>query len=507
LSLRNRRAARDGLAVIGTYEDRALSGASLHGRQGLAALMQDAADRRLDVVIVEELERLARDEEDLPAIYKRLTFHGVDIVTVHEGKADRLRVGIRAVIGAMYLNDLQHKVRRGMAGVVRSGRHAGGRAYGYRPVPGKPGELAILEPEAAVVRRIFSEYVAGRTPREIAAALNRDRVPPPRGTRWNASTINGNRSRGHGMLLNEIYAGRIVWNKVRMIKDPDTGKRVSRPNPADQHQAIDVPELRIVDEETFRIAQAIKQSHGQHPAHHARKPARLLSGLLKCGCCGGGMPARNRDRYGRMRVQCAAVSESGTCDNHRTFYLDAIEDKVIKGLRTQLDRPELLAAYVKTYNAERRRLAAAAVADRGKMERRLAEVKRGLKRLAQAIAEGRDSEQLGEEMAELAAERDRLREQLAATPEAPQVIALHPTAIESYQATIERLRDRLGAPDAITEFRKLVAAVTVHPHGPRGFELEIKGRLAELTGSDAFPKVCRGSLVAEEGLEPPTHGL
>jgi len=222
LPIRQRSVISESHGKNAPIEDRALSGASLHGRQGLAALMQDAANHRFDVVIVEELERLARDEEDLPAIYKRLTFHGVDIVTVHEGKADRLRVGIRAVIGAMYMNDLQHKVRRGMAGVVRSGRHAGGRAYGYRPVPGKPGELAILEPEAAVVRRIFSEYVAGRTPREIAAVLNRERVPPPRGTRWNASTINGNRSRGHGMLLNEIYAGRIVWNKVRMIKDPDT---------------------------------------------------------------------------------------------------------------------------------------------------------------------------------------------------------------------------------------------------------------------------------------------
>lgn len=51
-----------------------------------------------------------------------------------------------------------------------------------------------------------------------------DRIAAPRGTRWNASTINSNNARGHGMLLNELYAGRIVWNKVRMVKDPTTGQ-------------------------------------------------------------------------------------------------------------------------------------------------------------------------------------------------------------------------------------------------------------------------------------------
>jgi hypothetical protein len=64
---------------------------------------------------------------------------------------------------------------------------------------------------------------------------------PPQGVRWNASTIHRQRSRGNGMLLNEIYIGQIVWNKVRMIKDPTTGKRVSRPNPASQHKRVEAP--------------------------------------------------------------------------------------------------------------------------------------------------------------------------------------------------------------------------------------------------------------------------
>jgi site-specific DNA recombinase len=73
-----------------------------------------------------------------------------------------------------------------MSGVIRDGRHAGGRAYGYRPVLSKPGELLIDVDEAAIVREIFESYVGDRTPREIAAALNKRKVSPPRGRYWTA---------------------------------------------------------------------------------------------------------------------------------------------------------------------------------------------------------------------------------------------------------------------------------------------------------------------------------
>jgi len=88
----------------------------------------------------------------LPASGSALQFIGIEIRAVHEGKADAIQVGVRGLVGALYLQDLAHKVRRGMTGVIRDGRHAGGRAYGYRPIAGKPGEMEIVPEEAAVIR-------------------------------------------------------------------------------------------------------------------------------------------------------------------------------------------------------------------------------------------------------------------------------------------------------------------------------------------------------------------
>jgi hypothetical protein len=137
----------------------------------------------------------------------------------------------------MFIGNVRAQVRRGMAGLIERGLHPGGRAYGYCAVAGDPGKLKRVEAEATIIRRIFLSYINGKTPREIAKELNEEKVPPPRGRFWAASSINGNRQRFNGILQNPLYAGRVIWNRVRMVKDPTSGRRVSRLNP--QHGWIE----------------------------------------------------------------------------------------------------------------------------------------------------------------------------------------------------------------------------------------------------------------------------
>src|SRR4029079_13856462 len=96
------------------------------------------------------------------------------------------------------------------------------------------GLLDIVEAEAQIIQRIFQSYINGKTPREIAKELNAENVPPPRGRYWRASTINGSRQRMNGILQNSLYSGEVIWNRVKMVKDPSTGRRVSRINPREE---------------------------------------------------------------------------------------------------------------------------------------------------------------------------------------------------------------------------------------------------------------------------------
>ena len=54
------------------------------------------------------------------------------------------------------------------------------------------------------MRRIYREYLAGRSPKAIVTDLNREGIPSPRGGKWNASTLNGNRKRANGILSNSL---------------------------------------------------------------------------------------------------------------------------------------------------------------------------------------------------------------------------------------------------------------------------------------------------------------
>jgi site-specific DNA recombinase len=221
--------ARENFEVIAVYQDAAISGASTVNRPGFLRLMRDAAGRKFDIVIAEDIDRISRDQADYHTAVRKLEFLGIEIHTI-AGRVGRIEGSVRALLAQMYIDSVAGKTRRGLLGVLRDGRHAGGRSYGYRPVPGEPGKLAIVESEATVVRRIFTLYASGKSPREIARILNHEAIPGPRGGVWNTSTINGSRKRANGVLGNSLYIGRYVWNRQTFRKDPDTGCRTSRAN-------------------------------------------------------------------------------------------------------------------------------------------------------------------------------------------------------------------------------------------------------------------------------------
>ena len=509
-------AAQRGWTIAAVFADRAASGASVHGRPDYGRMLIGALEGQFDIILCEDLDRLSRNLADTARLYERAGFLGLKIWTVADGEITDMHVGLRGTMSAMFLKNLALKVRRGMAGVIRDGRHAGGRAYGYRPRPGRPGELEIVPDEAAVIRRIFERYLAGETPRAIAGVLNSEGVAPPRGIAWNASTINGNRARGHGILLNAIYTGRLVWNRVRMVKDPDTGKRVSRVNPEAEWQIVEAPDLQIIDDATFEAVAARKAKRAQSTRQENRSPRHLLSGLLRCGCCGAGMSVKDRD-HGRVRIICSRAKESRSCTNGRSFYLDRIEAAVVGGIREQLVDQEGIRYYVKVYNEERQRLAADLINNRASLERALARAEGELQRTIDLAIKGIIGEQdAAARLPALRAERDRVAADLASAEQPPNIVSLHPTILTKYQEQVEALAATInagsetGSAASKTALRDLIETVTIQPiAGTREVDVVVKGHLAALIGGNAFPTFTRSGdgMVAGEGLEPPTRGL
>lgn len=458
-------AASQGYLVVASYDDQAVSGASTVNRLGLGRMMRDARERAFDVVICEALDRLSRDQADLANIRKQLNFLEIGISTVQDGVVGAMHIGLKGLMGEMFLADLAQKTHRGLRARVNAGASGGGRSYGYELVAGQVGALQVVESEAAVVRRVFSEYLAGRTPRQIVGGLNAEGIPGPRGGKWNASTINGSRERQNGILQNRLYAGEIVWNRQRFIKDPSTGKRVSRPNPESEWIRQPVPQLAILGRDLFDAAQERKAERGAVHPSHSRKPKHLLSGLVKCGCCGAGYTVLYRDRLG-----CSGVRERGDCTNRTIVARVEVEQRVLQALHTRLAAPELVAEYVRTYHEERRALAAQNRSTRHDRQRRLDDLTRQIDRALDLLLSDHAPDGLMLRIKGMEAEAKALKAGLTAIDAVDQPITMHPAAAGKYarivadlQKHVEGMKAGEPAERVITEVRKLIDRIVIEP--------------------------------------------
>jgi site-specific DNA recombinase len=515
-------AARQGWIVAQEFTDHAVSGATLL-RAGFQALMRDALDGRFDVVLAEALDRFSRDQEDTAGLFKRLTFAGVNIVTLAEGDITHLHVGLKGTMNALFLKDLADKTRRGLRGRVELGKSGGGLCYGYKVTrAGHQGEMTtgereIVSPEAEVIRRIFRDYAAGVSPKALAKRMNGERCSGPNGKAWNPSTIHGNPTRGTGILNNELYVGRLVWNRLRYVKDPDTGRRVSRPNPPSQWVTTDVPHLRIVDDELWNQVKArqavmrrVAAKGDPKQFNRARRPKYLFSGLTACAECGGGYVM-----YWRDRLACFGARSRGTCTNRLTISRQEVEERVLVALRDKLMRRDLFEDFCREYVHElnRLRMEHRAGVTHGRAE--LAGVEREIRKLIQAIKDGVSALSIKDELLSLEARKAELQSRLNA-PEMPEL--LHPHMAHVYREKVGSLclaleseESRVGAVEAI---RALIEAIVLEPDGDK-LRITLKGDLAGMLSAardtkrspDTGDLMVQIKLVAGGGFEPPTFGL
>ena len=405
-------AEQQGWRVVESYADHAISGSSLL-RPGIQGLLTDAAASKFDVILAEALDRLSRDQEDIAGLYKRMRFAGVRIVTLSEGEVSNLHVGLKGTMNALFLQDLADKTRRGLRGRIEAGKSGGGLCYGYDVIKrvdenGEPirGDRKMNEAEAAIVRRIFEEYAVGHSSRTIAHKLNAEGVPGPAGRNWGPSTIHGNRRRGTGILNNELYIGRLVWNRLRYVKDPDTGKRISRLNPESKWIVQEVPALRIIDQGLWDQAKARqsaleiepKTKPSGKPLVDRRRPRYLFSGLIRCAGCGGGFSMISQSLLG-----CSTARNKNTCDNRLTIKREAVEQRILTALRERLMEPALFAEFCKEFTKEMNRLRMEASASLAGKRAELARIERQLQKLLEALLDDGDSKTIVRNMRALEA--------------------------------------------------------------------------------------------------------
>ena len=327
-----------------------------------------------------------------------------------------------------------------------------------------------------------------------------------------------------------MYVARLVWNRLSYAKDPETGKRRSRPNADDAVIAIEAPELAIVprelwdavkarqaglDEKTAAKKEANPSADAPIPFWSKRRPRYLFSGLMCCSVCGGGFSKISEAHFG-----CSTARNKGgtACANRLTIRRDALEAIVMDGLRSRLMDPALFKVFAEEFAAEWNRLQSEAGANLSRIRNERDRVCRQIDRLVDALADGQPAARLTEKLRELERRRLELERELETT--AAPAPRLHPNIAEAYRRKVEELHAALMADDAGPArelIRGLVEAIVLVPEDRR-LRVEVRGELAailRLSGC-ANEKAPAGSpellveqikMVAGAGFEPAAFRL
>ncbi len=261
---------------------------------------------------------------------------------------------------------------------------------------------------------------------------------------------------------------------------------MARPNPKDLWEIVEVPEFRIIDDDLWEAVKRrqqglsfdIRRDDSGNALNRVHRRKFLLSGLLKCGCCGGGFTIVAQDRYG-----CATRRSKGTCTNNATVSRQDIEARVFEGLKQRLLAPELVREFIRAFQEEANRLAAEREQQYKADRLQLESVERKIAGIVAAVEAGNYSRALGERLAELERQQELLRARLKEPPAS--VVRLHPRLAEVYAEKIEDLERSLNEPDIKEEaadvLRSLIDRIELQPSSEgKGVGAVLYGDLAEI---------------------------
>lgn len=335
------------------FSDAAISGSTMH-REGLRALLAAAEGEEFDLLVMEGLDRLSRSLADCARIAEILRFHNISIWTIHEGYIGPLHIGVKGAMNEISLADMKDRVRRGHRARALAGYAITSLCYGYRVVRGVVddknrtvnGVREIVPEQAAVIKRIFDDYVSGQSVRSIVKALNNEGVRSPAGKIWRPNIISHTNSQKLGILSREIYKGILVYNRTRKIVHPLTGKTKYLVNPHDEWVCTPVPHLRIVSDELWNAAfERQVRTANIYQVRARRSQARPLTHLVICGACQVEKLMSSGQRY----VCATNRFKNKLCKNARGTREQVILAEALKVISTAITREKDFGAVFADY--------------------------------------------------------------------------------------------------------------------------------------------------------------
>lgn len=312
----------DEWSLVEVYRDSA-SGTTME-RPELQRMVADARERMFDLLLVFRVDRFSRRVGELSLLAAELKSYGVDLKSATEpidtsSPAGMMIFQTLGVFAEFEQKSIVERTKVGMLKKAKTGSWPGGRVpLGYRF--DKENGLQIDEAEAPIVRRVFEMYVEGQAGSSaIAQDLNHAGFRTRTGRKFGRKAV-------LDILRNVMYRGQFMWQK----------------------QAFDSPHAAIIPPETFEAASAILQQRSDESPGKRwhNQDDRILSGLVRCGCCRSAMVGVSGHGRDGQKVPYYACNKRVNTQDCGMDYVrsDWLEQQILADVQQVFRNEELLEA-------------------------------------------------------------------------------------------------------------------------------------------------------------------
>lgn len=333
--------------MAGIYADEGITGTIAKKRPDFMRMIEDCRKGKIDLIITKSVSRFSRNNLDCLLYVRELKEMGIPIIFEKEGintlqVSSELLITLFSGLSQAESESISMNVKIGKRQSLKNGNvpFSYKSFLGYRK--GADGKPEIDEEQAVIIRRIFAEYLAGKSLLDIAKGLTADEIPTARGkTNWSSARV-------QSILTNEKYKGDALLQKTYIV---DCISKKSKKNNGELPMYyVENNHPAIIERTVFdRVQEEISRRNSKKKVKQVGTKTELgkysgkyaLSEILYCGNCGTPYRRCTWSKNGKKKLYGGALADLITVKNTVKIHLQLKNQYCTMQLQKQLHKKHI----------------------------------------------------------------------------------------------------------------------------------------------------------------------